>query len=461
MCVKMLSANSMELSNRIGTIINSSAFNTILVIVSMLFIPLSELFGELIYNVPFVFERAYLTFLGFIGITVFIINIFINKRFDLLTIICLLLIFFAGLSVAFSNPTQSIPFFIITGHVEEVFHYYAYFFLFYSSAKINISRDAKFIIITFIIIGLIHNFFGIFQLFGLRISDASYNNKEMHEQLRCIYGLTSHCNFYAGLATIVTSITCATYFIKKVSIFDYKWILLIFIMFFCSLCSGTRLGILGVAATLFLLVILGFVSFLSNKNIFFTKASFIELNLSKIPLIIFISVTACISVYFSFPQLLIPSMNEFAGDINTLSSGKTIDNLGSFRGQVWKFSLEYLANVNFFTGTGIGNFIDVFFTNPRMHESPQIVHFAHNEYLHIFVTQGVFAFVLYLSLYATCIIRSVKLIICSNNEMFKQLKIICLFAMLCYMTQAFFNCNIFETYLYFWILLGLSYSNKQ
>ena len=461
MCAMMLTANNMEQSNRIVTIINSSAFNTTLVVVSMLFIPLSELFGELIYNVPFVFERAYLTFLGFVGIGIFVLNIFLNKKFDFLTILCLLLIFLAGISVVYSNPTQSIPFFIISGHVEEVFHYYAYFFLFYSSTKINMSSDAKFVIFAFITIGLIHNFFGVFQLFGFRMSDDSYNNKEMHEQLRCIYGLTSNCNFYAGLATIVTSISCVTYFVKKVPIFDYKWISLIFIMFFCALCSSTRLGILGVAAILFFLITIGFITFLIKKNIFVKNINWPEVNLNKIPVIIVISILSFLIVYLVFPQLLIPSLNEFSSDINVLSSNKNIDNLGSLRGQVWRFSIEYLSNVNFWTGTGIGNFIDVFLTNPRMHESPQIVNFAHNEYLHIFVTQGIFAFITYMALYVTCIIKSVKSIVHSRNDVFKQFKIICLFALLCYMTQAFFNCNIFETYLYFWILLGLAYSNKQ
>lgn len=447
--------------NTISTIINSSAFNTTLVVVSMLFIPLSELFGELIYNVPFVFERAYLTFLGFVGVGVFILNIYISKKFDFLTVLCLLLIFLAGISVAFSNPTQDIPLFVITGHIEELFHYYAYFFLFYSSTKINISKEVKFIIIAFIAIGLIHNFLGVFQLFGFRVSDVSYNNREMHEGLRCIYGLTSHCNFYAGLATIVTSITCATYLIKKIPVFDFKWIVLIFIMFFCALCSGTRLGILGVISTLFFLIMLGVVTLLAKKNIFLKSQNWPDLNLSKIPVILAISTISCLVVYFAFPHLLTPSLNEFSSDLNNLSSAKNIDHLGSLRGQVWRFSVEYLANVNFLTGTGIGNFIDVFLTNPRMHESPQIVNFAHNEYLHIFVTQGVFAFITYMSLYVTCIFKAIKSVIYSGNTTYKQFKIICLFALLCYMTQAFFNCNIFETYLYFWILLGLSYSNKQ
>lgn len=457
----MLSANQMELGTKVGTIINSSAFNTTLVVVSMFFIPLSELFGELIYNVPFVFERAYLTLLGFVGIVIFIFNIFLNKKFDFLTIVCLFMILLAGISVAFSNPTQSIPFFIISGHVEEVFHYYAYFFLLYSSSKIDMSKDVKFVIFAFIAIGLIHNFVGIFQLFGFRISEISYNNKETHEQLRCIYGLTSNCNFYAGLATIVTSITCATYLVKKIPIFDYKWIFLIFIMYFCALCSSTRLGILGVTATLFFLITLGVVTFMLKKKYVQKNVTFPNLNLNKIFVIIVISIVSCLIVYLAFPQLLVPSLNEFSSDINDISSTKNIDNLGSLRGQVWRFSIEYLANVNFLTGTGIGNFIDVFLTNPRMHESPQIVNFAHNEYLHICVTQGIFAFITYMTLYAACVIKSIKSILYSRKETLKQFKIICLFALLCYMTQAFFNCNIFETYLYFWVLLGLSYSSKQ
>ncbi|WP_406546070.1 hypothetical protein, partial [Succinimonas sp.] len=233
-----------EYCSNLKIILNNSDFYLLIIVFSMLFVPISELFGELIYNMPYVFERAYLTALGMVGIILFLSNLYLNKQFSAISIVYTMLVLLAGISVSFATPTKLTPFFIPTGHTEELFHYYAYFFLLYSATKLNLKKHAKFLLTSFIMVGCLHDFIGIFQLLGLRISENSYNMPRMHEMLRCIYGLTSHCNFYAAIATMFVSISCISYLLSKSSVFNTKWLFLIFFSSFCAICSSTRLSIL-------------------------------------------------------------------------------------------------------------------------------------------------------------------------------------------------------------------------
>ncbi|WP_406039768.1 O-antigen ligase family protein [Succinimonas sp.] len=439
-------------------VLNDSDFYFGIIVLSMLFVPISELFGELFYNMPYVFERAYLTALGLVGLLLFLSDICLNKKFSSISLVYTILVLLAGISVSFSTPELLTPFFISIGHTEELFHYYAYFFLLYSATKLDLKKHAKNLIISFIIVGCLHDFIGIFQVLGLRISENSYNMPEMHEQLRCIYGLTSHCNFYAAIATIFVSISCISYLLRKCSVFNVKWLFLIFLSSFCAICSSTRLGILGIGTSVSLLVIFGITCYAINRKKLTIHKTCFEISYYKIPVAISIIACSTIVVYVFLPHLLIPSIGEFLQDFSVIASdNQNFDQLGSFRSQVWRYTIEYIMNVNFLTGTGIGNFHDVFFTNPELDKAHIIVNFAHNEYLHIFATQGVISFLVYITFFSTCIVRSVMSIIKSNDLFYQRSKIIFLFVLLCYMVQAFFNCNIFETYFYFWILLGIAY----
>ncbi len=496
--------------------VNNYYFYLFVIIISMLFVPVSELLGEAVYNTPFVFERAYLTFLGMFGILIFSINVYTQKKIkvaytSLLLILYLLfysrytkiesyfyffsiaifllplivyvkqskisiveafyifMIALATLSLVFTKYMFGRNLFQLEWHREELFHYFSYFFLFYAATKINIRKHWHYIFWCFIAILVLHNFFGVLQLFGFRLS-LSYNNQEMHEQLRCIYGLTSNCNFYAGLATIFTALACSEYMLSKSKNNTFRRIFIITISAFCAICSGTRLGILGVLVSIFLSFAIVFYVRFFYESKFLQKYQFfksinhaIDRNCYKKFFVILCCISFSIAmICLFFPHLLLPSFSEFFKDFNTIANvGNTnakIHEIGSFRGQVWQFSIEYLLNVNFLTGTGIGNFQDVFYSNPNRYLSPQIVNFAHNEYLHIFATQGFVAFVTYMSLFGLCICRALIAISHSSNLSFIKNKIIILFVLLAYMCQAFFNCNIFETYFNFWILLGLAYS---
>ena len=447
-----------------NNILNNDSIYFRIILFSILAVPFLELFGEAIYNVPFFLERTYLTFLGLAGCIVFGVNFFIQGKLKFIDVVYLVLLGLASISVVYSKSTQYVPFFVPSGHLEELSHYYAYFFLFYCATKIDIKKYGKYIFFALLMVALLHNFFGVLQLFGIRLS-LSYNNQEMHEQLRCIYGLTSNCNFYAGIATIFTGLVYSIYmFSSKAKCWDFKYLFLIFIMPFCAICSGTRLGLLGVGVSFIFAFIIVVMVIMQNRFTFLSKVKFISAIKSitakdyilRFTNILITLLLGFALIYLFFPQLLVPSFGEFLADYQNLSNSG-FDQVGSFRGQVWRFVIEYLININYFTGTGIGTFSDVFYTNPNLKDSPQIVNFAHNEYLHIFATQGIVAFIVYIALFTLSLFRCVRSISRSTCIDFIKSKSIVLFVLLAYMCQAFFNCNIFEVYFYFWILLGLAY----
>lgn len=444
--------------------LNNSLVYLGIILFCMLLVPFSEFFSEAIYGIPFIFERALLTFVGLAGLAVFAFNFWVQKKLTFIDGVYLVLVLLASFSVVYSQSKNYLPLFIPEGHIEELSHYFAYFFLFYCATKIDIKKFGKYIFFALLMVGLLHNFLGVLQLNGIRLA-VSYNYEEMHERLRCIYGLTSNFNFYAGLATIFTALVYSLYlFSNKVKSYDWKFIILIFLMPFCAICSATRLGILGVGTSIFLAFVITFVvtlrrkfNFLSRNHLLTSLESITLQDCNVRFLNIFIAlILSGFFVYFCFPQLLEPSLGEFIIDFKSISNNH-LDDVGSFRGLVWRFAAEYLVNGNFITGTGIGYFSDVFFTNPNLKDSPQIVNFAHNEYLHIFATQGIVAFIVYIALFTLSLFRCVRSISRSTCIDFIKSKSIVLFVLLAYMCQAFFNCNIFEVYFYFWILLGLAY----
>lgn len=460
--------NTPQIKDFIEKLLNNSNFYFAVVIFSMLVCPVLELCSELIYKIPYIFERAYLSYLGMFGIVVFVRNLYVSKKFTLIDWTCILMYFFATLSVWYSTPTADTSVFYPYGNIEELFHYYAYFFLIYCVTKIDFLKHVKYILLAFIAIGLLHNFFGVFQLFGFRLAE-SYNYKEMHESLKCIYGLTSNFNFYASIATLFTAVSCATYMLTDVKFTNRKWIFLIFISSFCAICSSTRLAILGVFSVVLLVIALYLFVFLvrhlrfaKNDKYLYSFQDLLDKGaFKKLLVLIAIVAVSFICVLLFFPHLVEQTISEFITDFKSINSyaygesKNSLEQVGSFRGLVWRFAFDYLANINWWTGTGIGNFREVFFQSPRLEEALQIVMFAHNEYFHIMVTQGVFAFILYILFYFYCIAKGVIVTFKSQNLEFKKYKAIVFIMLFAYMIQANFNCNVYQTFLYFWILLGM------
>ena len=80
---------------------------------------------------------------------------------------------------------------------------------------------------------------------------------------------------------------------------------------------------------------------------------------------------------------------------------------------------------------------------------------AHNEYIHILVTQGVPSLINYLTLLILTASRTVKNIIKENAPEKRALAWIFLGIFIAYCAQALFNSSVNYVVIYFWLVIGL------
>lgn len=119
---------------------------------------------------------------------------------------------------------------------------------------------------------------------------------------------------------------------------------------------------------------------------------------------------------------------------------------GSDRIWLWGRSLRLVPKY-FWTGTGVDNFSTAF----KEVDNRGIALFdkAHNEYLHLLITQGIFVFVAYITLLAIIFIKGIRY----KGE--NYLVFVLLFAFIGYAGQAFMNISVYNVAPFFFIVMGL------
>ena len=130
---------------------------------------------------------------------------------------------------------------------------------------------------------------------------------------------------------------------------------------------------------------------------------------------VIIAVSVIMLVYFAlFTNILQSGLQETLSD---MSKDKSFESFGSRRGYLWRFAIEAIPD-NWLFGTGVSNFEVVFSSNPRYKQGDMFAFFAHNEYLHTIVTQGVFAGINYIAMLVYAVVTGVKTVIKKNIFLF-------------------------------------------
>lgn len=139
------------------------------------------------------------------------------------------------------------------------------------------------------------------------------------------------------------------------------------------------------------------------------------------------------------------------------------NSVGSGRMGAWKKIVALLPEYGVF-GCGIEHLGELYIERYGIVNG---VYFdkAHNEYLHIWITQGIPAVLLYLSYLFALFFPGVGLFLQKQREhgkqtVFHETNKIALFAFFGYIAQAFFNISVIQVAPYFWMLCGLLYCRK-
>lgn len=138
------------------------------------------------------------------------------------------------------------------------------------------------------------------------------------------------------------------------------------------------------------------------------------------------------------------------------------DSVGTSRMYTWKRTIKLLPQY-FWFGCGIEQLGIV---SQRIYGSEDLYPFdkAHNEYLNLWVTEGVFAILFYLVFLFVLFLPGVMRFIkrqkdASENVTRDVLSKIVLFAFFGYIAQAFFNISVIQVAPYFWMICGFLFRN--
>lgn len=255
-------------------------------------------------------------------------------------------------------------------------------------------------------------------------------------------GFAGNPNFLGSYCIMLLGLALMLYFIKSER--KYFWLSIIF---FINLILSQSTGPFFSFIILFIFMII----FMKIKNIInWEKVGIVFVSF----MLTFIAVSNGVELYCKkvFNDKIVSSYTIKGDILNTLnlfgvSKGNneeniTIEDYGSGRITIWKNALKAVPKY-FWLGSGIDTFGYVYSQNNKGLYYDK----AHNEYLQILVTEGIFTLISYLSLLLLLFIDGIK----SNNKLIWVL----MMAFIGYTLQAFLNISVNTVAPTFYIIMGM------
>ncbi len=304
---------------------------------------------------------------------------------------------------------------------------YTYYMTFLLSSVLKNTKMKNRILMTVTICGALQVIYGLLQVF--RISNIF--GLPIVGNWKYASGFVFNSNFFGSYMVLLNGLWMSRFFFDKE--INYKNFLILFIFITGLLISG------AMSAVVALLVMFCLVVFINVIN----KQNNIRLFLRKIGMYL-------VSILLIYSVIVLWTKSDLTKDIKELYtqsvstvSGNVDESFGTGRIYIWKEALKYLPDY-IYTGIGMDNFAYIGHRDGTyIYDSPKkdnIIYKAHNEYLQILVTEGIFMFVTYLIFLGSIFYTGVKNI---KNEKNKNLIVCSLLLMFIgYSVQAFFNISM-------------------
>lgn len=359
-------------------------------------------------------------------------------KIDKYDIIMYVFFFFLLLSTIFSFNIK-VSMLGSEGRNEGLLSFMAYILIFLNAKGLKEKQDIKKIInclFVFGVIQFIYCFFQVFFRFGfIKVFDLD-GIKYMAS------GFIGNPNFLGSIVVICLSLSTMLWLVEHKKIY-----LILTIIFFINLIFAQSTGPFFAYGLTFIFCII----FLYIKKKIDWKKIF---NLLLILVGVFIIVSNgiewyCKSVYndkfvshYTIKGDIENTFSMFSVKENSSGEQITTENYGSGRLTIWKNGLKIVPRY-FWIGSGLDTFgwvypdqgIDVFYDK------------AHNEYLQLLVTSGVYTLVIYLLLLSSLFIDGIK----SNNKLVWLL----LAGIVGYALQAFLNISVVSVAPIFYMIMGM------
>ncbi len=329
----------------------------------------------------------------------------------------------------------------------------AYYLIFIVVTILHEEKYRRKILYSFLFLGVVVVVLGLIQYTGVYVFDGKYPGMA--------YVPMKNPNFYGGFAVLFTGVGIGGFFsYKKESNVTHPfswwkqkiWYVLVIMGYIGCICARSALVYAGLIMMLFMVLFLEITS--RRRRL-----------LKSLALVIGLLATI----------FLFDLGNEGGVIAEIMSVGEQIkaegsifgDSVGTGRMKIWKQTVGFLPEYGIF-GCGIENLGTVWLDKLGYSFAGMYVDKAHNEYLNLWITEGIAALIIYLVLLFSLFIPGIKMFFKkTKNEVGKEIEDvdmiskIAFFAFFGYIAQAFFSISVIQVAPYFWMICGLLYSGKR
>lgn len=353
----------------------------------------------------------------------------------------MLLHLFGAISTYFAFDRQ-IALYGCWGRYEGLFSILYYLSLMLLSTFVS-DKYKKIVVNCILICGAIQAGYAICQCFkwlnvkqfgkAIKVYDETVH-ATVFKQQPWILGLTNNPNFFGTYMLLCLSYSIGLFIDSKKFVKNIIYCLLTALFMFCLLASNTTSVAIG------LICVLIFVLIYAVKNRLFKKIVVLAL--------ILIAITV-FAVKLD-KTTLIKDVQKTGAEATQIAKGNFDESYGTKRMYIWKKTVEIIPQ-HFWHGVGVDSFHKAFNGTALILKIDQrkiLYDKAHNEYLQILITQGIFALIAYVCLYGYSVF-------CGLRRSFKYKEVYLILPIIGYLVQAFFNISVIEVAPIFFMTLGL------
>ena len=397
----------------------------IYIVVNFLYILICSFLALNQYITSKIFSYGYIILLG--ANILIILILFFKKKYkkNIIDIFLVLIIVFAIISTILAYNRET-ALFGSWDRYEGLFTISYYITLLFITSFLK-KEDRKKVVYGILIFGFIQCMYAICQKLNL----FNAHTKIVHGW-RWATGFTSNRNFFGILMLMCTGYSIGL-FLKSKDRLEIVFYLFLIYLFSTGMLLSKSIGCLLGLITIIIIVII-----YAIKNKYIKKL-----------------ISICIIIIFNFIFLdcmrLTAYIHDLSGvktDVVEISKGNITDEQGTGRVKLWKEIIKIVPKY-IIHGVGVDNFRNVLDGKPIVNKELKLVYDkAHNEYLQILVTMGIFSLLSYLCLHFIIIKNGIK-------NAFKDKEMYLILPVIGYIVQAQFNISVIEVAPIFYIGLGL------
>ncbi len=364
-----------------------------------------------------------------------------DNKVTVASLILIGLIIGAVVSTALARNVQLAVVGETTRH-EGLFAILGYYLLFLTGTHVKEVKEKKILIGMFVAVAFVTAITGI--LFGYQVFPILNYWKSV---AALPFGQT---NFYSSMICMCTALGMGLFLYGKERWHQVVGVILAVCCYGGTFSTNCSAPILGTVVLFVVIFVWELIIFIRKRNLERVKKLGIRL---LILLVLFLAVMAFFDATRNHCV-----RNELKADKEFSKQGVLGDRMFNSRMGIWKIALAQFGTY-WLHGVGIENFRSI----SNAEGVPAAWHMfdkAHNEYIQILCTQGIFVELLYLAL--LILVVSCGFRCWYNHERTNSQITIILFLMVgVYIEQAFFNISSVGVAPYFWLVMGLMYDRNH